>query len=217
MATTTEPSIFGPIVTGADVEQWCLEELRLWSCTYLSEMERQTGLPAGSLPDVRAWVTTPSFDKWPEDQLPAVLLISVGLAEPPLRDGSGSYRARWQIGLGCIVSARTQAEAHKLAMLYVAAHRALLLQRPGLSGHAAGVVWQDEDYSQLVYDDIRTLAGGQATFTVEVEEVTTWGMGPLDTDQPLDPCHDPWPPLTTVQTHQETVEHYPPPDPLPDN
>jgi hypothetical protein len=211
-------SIFGQIVTGQDVEQWCLEELSTWSSTYLAEVERQAGLPAGSLARVKSWVVAASFDQWPEDQLPRGLLVSVGLSELPLRSGDGSYNARWQMGLGVVVSSRTEAETHRLAMLYVAAHRTLLIQRPSLGGRALGVVWQDENYDQLPFDDVRSLGAGMANFTVEVENVATWGLGPNTPDVPISPDDTvPWPPYQEVQTHTETVEHYPPPEPLPED
>jgi len=216
--STTEPSIFGQIVTGLDVEQWCMEELATWSSTYLAEVERQSGLSGHDLARVKSWVTGPSLDKWPEDQLPAGLLISVGLAERPSMSGDGSYNARWQMGLAIIVSARTEAETHRLAMLYIAAHRTLLLQRPSLGERTLGVDWQDENYDQLPYDDIRSLGAGMANFTVEVESVASWGMGPNTPDVPLSPDDTlPWPPYQTVKTHSETVEHYVPPDPLPED
>jgi hypothetical protein len=210
-----EPTIFGRIVDADDVEQWCLQELRIWAGTYLAEKERQKGLEAGYLQRPRSWQIAPSFDNWPEDQVPGIIVQSVGLAEAPLKDGRGSYRARWEIGLGCVVSARTQEETHRMAGLYVAAFRALLIQRPSLGGRAAGVVWQDEDYTQLLYDDLRTLGAGMALFTVEVEDVTSWGMGPNTPDVPNDPDTDPWPAYPIVLTHEEQVEHYPPPEELP--
>lgn len=215
MSAVVEPSIFGRIVTGGDVEERCIDVLKRWSGTYISEVERQNGIEAGTLARIRAWVTAPSFDKWPEDQVPAVLLISVGLAEAPRKGGDGRYRARWQMGLGCICSARTQAQAHAQAMLYVAAHRTLLIQRPSLDGWADGVVWQDEDYAQISYDDLRTLAAGQATFTVEVADVVTANAGPLTPDEPEDPDTLPWPPWQPVVTADVDVQNHQPPEPLP--
>ena len=215
MSVYTEDTLFGPIVTGWDVEQWCMETIREWADTYLCEVERQAGLQEASLQRIRGWVTAPSFDKWPEDQLPAVMLVSVGLSELPLKDGYGLYRARWQMGLGCIVSARTQTESHRMAMLYIAALRTLLIQRPSLGDRAAGIVWQDEDYTQLAYDDIRTLAAGQAMFTVEVEGVSQAGAGPLSTDDPNDPACAPWPNDGLVLTHEEQVFNNPVSAPLP--
>jgi len=212
----TPESLFGRIVDGSDVEQWCLDTLKAWSSTYLAERERQKGLQAGTLQRVRAWVVTPTFDKWPEDQLPACLLISTGLAEPPMKSGDGVYRARFQMGLGCIVSARTELETHRLAQLYISAHRALLIQRPSLGGNAIGIVWQEENYDSLTYDDQRSLGAGQAIFTVEVDDVVSTGRGPNRPDIPLSPDTDPWPSDPVVQTHDEAVENYPPPATLPD-
>ena len=34
-------SIFGPIVTGGDVESWVMDLLRKWLSTYIAEVERQ--------------------------------------------------------------------------------------------------------------------------------------------------------------------------------
>jgi hypothetical protein len=200
-------TIFGRIVTGDDVEQWCLDCLKKWSPTYLSELERQHGVVAGTYQRVRQWVTAPSMDKWPEDQLPAVLLISVGLAEPPAKRGDGTYRARWQMGVACIVSAATPEDAHAMGMLYIAAHRTILVQRPSLEGQAQGIVWQDENYDDLVYDDTRTLAAGSAQFTVEVDGVVTTGAGPLMPSEPHQPTTDPYPPWAKAETVEVEVEH----------
>lgn len=196
----TAESIFGRIISGEDVEQWCLDLLKKWSGTYLAEVERQHGIEPGLIPRVRAWVTSPSFDKWPEDQIPAVVLQSVGTGEAPLRDGDGRHRARWVMQCDSIVSARTQAESHTLSMLYAAAHRAVLLQRPSLEGHAAGLRWLGDDYTQLPYDDIRSLAAAQFTFEVEVDDVVTSVAGPTTPGDPQDPETDPWAPWPEADT-----------------
>jgi len=200
-------TIFEQVVTGADVEKWTLDCLKTWSSTYLAELERQHGIPEGSLQRIRGWVTSPSIDKWPEDQLPVAILVSVGLAERPLRDGAGRYRARWQMGLSVVCSARTASETHVLAMLYVAAHRALLLQRQSLDGKAEGVVWQAETYTDLPFDDTRSLEAGQALFTVEIENVTAAWAGPDTPSDPLSPDTQAWPHWPTVKTHDEQVKH----------
>jgi hypothetical protein len=208
-------TIFGRIVTGADVEQWCLETLAKWSGTYLAEVERQHGITAGQLSRVRAWQTTPSLDKWPEDQLPAVLLVSVGLAERPVRDGSGKWRARWQMGLACVCSARTQAESRFNAMMHVAAHSQILLDRPSLEGRANGVDWLSEDYDTLPFDDARSLAAGMCAFTVEVENVRQNKAGPPTPSEPLDPDTLPWPLWQTVREVDVEVDSVIPPAAIP--
>lgn len=206
MTVTETETIFGPIVTGADVEDWIFQVLQRWSCTYLAEVERQHGIEPGSLPDVRAWVPAPSFDFWPEDQVPGVLVVSTGTSERPLKSGDGSYRARWQIRLGVIVSAATQAQSHKLAKLYLAAHATILLQRPSLEGRANGVDWLGEEYTQIAFDDIRSIATGEALFTVQVDDVRHADAGPVTPADPRDPCTDPWPPWATATLVDVDVE-----------
>lgn len=215
MSLVETETIFGPIVTGADVEDWVFAVLQRWSCTYLAEVSRQHGIEAGKLPDVRAWVPAATFDKWPEDQIPGVLVVSTGTAERPLRSGDGSYRARWVIRLGVICSAATQAQAHKLAMLYLAAHETILLQRPSLEGHANGVDWLGNEHTQLDYDDTRTLYTGEALFTVEVDGCRFGDAGPLTPDDPREPCTDPWPVWTTAEIVDVQIDNYRVDAPLP--
>jgi len=202
-------TIFERIVTGADLEQWCLDTLHRWFPSYLAELERQHGIAAGALQRPRAYLRVPSLDKWPEDQLPAVLLISEGTLDPPRQDGEKHYRARWLIGTACVCSARTEAESRTLAMLYIAALRALFIQRPSLDGNASGTVWLSEDYTELDYDDGRSLAAGRAVFTVEVEDVVSGDAGPLTPGEPLDPDTQPWPLWPITELAETEVEGVP--------
>jgi len=199
-------SIFGPIVSGGDVEQWCLEVLEKWSGTYLAELERIHGLTAGELQRPRRFLVGQTLDKWPEDQVPAVVLVSAGLAEPPKRRGDGTYDARWLMGLGCVCSARTEEKTHALAQIQLAAHRQILLQRPSLEGRAAGMTWLDDDYAQLPYDDNRSLGAAMAFFTVQVNGVGQTGAGPVTPADPLSPDTDPWPAWPEVDTVQIDVK-----------
>jgi hypothetical protein len=206
VAELTSSSSFGPIVSGGDVEQWVLELLRTWLSTYLSEVERQHDLEAGWLQRPRAYVRTGSLDKWPEDQLPAVLVISVGTAEPPIKEGTGAYRARFVIRTGALVSASTEEATHALAQHYGAALHTLLVQRPSLDGHAAGTVWMGETYDDLDYDDGRSLSVAIVEFTVEVHDVAIANAGPLTPSAPLDPDTDPWPLDPTADVVEVVVE-----------
>ncbi len=202
-------SIFGRIVTGGDVEQWCLDLLHTWFGTYLAELERQHGITEGTLQRPRAYLRVPSLDKWPEDQLPAVLLVSEGTLDLPQRDGRKVHRARWLMGAATVCSARSEAESRALAMLYVAALRALLIQRPSLDGKAQGTVWMAESYTELDYDDGRSLAAGQAAFTVEVDDVVSGDAGPLTPTAPLDPDTEPWPPWAEAELVEVEVQGVP--------
>jgi hypothetical protein len=199
-------SIFERLVTASDVEGWMTALLKRWAGTYLAEAERSHGYDVGSLARPRGYVRTPTFDKWNEDQLPTVCVISPGTVGPPKRDGRGRYRARWAISVGVIVSASTLDATHELAELYVAAFRQLVLQRPSLDGHANGVTWAEERYDELPFDDLRSLGVGQVAFEVEVENVVTSNAGPVTPDDPLEPDTDAWPPWARVRTHDVTVD-----------
>lgn len=199
-------TIFDRILTTDQVEAQAIGVLKAWIPTYLAELERQTSREPGSLPVPRAWTTATSFDKWPEDQLPAVLVISPGILDPPDAEGNGSYRVRFSLGIGVIVSAATMEQTAALAKTYIAALRAIMIQRPSLGGFAEGVTWLDENYDDIPFDDFRSLGAGQAIFAVEVRNVTSRNAGPLTPDDggdgetiPTPPQVEPYPewPLVT--------------------
>jgi hypothetical protein len=115
---------------------------------------------------------------------------------------------RWTIEPGVVCSARTQAESHQLAQLYGAAIHTLILQRPSLDGHANGVVWLGESYSDLGYDDTRSLYACRCLFTVEVSNVVYSNAGPTLPDVPLDPDTDPWPDWPVAETVEVEVDQF---------
>lgn len=198
--TAPYTSAIGRIVSGREVELAALAMLKRWSSTYLAEAERQTGRPVGSLPRIRTWTTAPDFEKWPEDQLPCVLLISPGLAQPPMPDGSGHYRAQFSLGLATIVSAARMDDTAELAKLYCAVHRACILQHQSLEGFAAGVTWVDENYDDLPSIDTRSLGAGQAIFAVQVDGISTRWNGPATPSEPPTPDSEPLPDDPEVDT-----------------
>jgi hypothetical protein len=198
-------TIFGRIISGADVEDWCEQLVRRWASTYLAEKERQDGLLPGALPRPRGWTIAPSVDKWPEDQLPALIFESTGIPAPPRKGGDGRYRARWELRLSAIVSAATERDSRRLAARYTAALRGLFLQRPSLDGHAAGVDWAAERYDELGFDDQRSLGLATVALIIEVDDVATAGAGPATPADPLEPAIDPWPDWPIVKTADADV------------
>jgi hypothetical protein len=198
--------IFGRIVHGGTVEQWCLDLTRTWFSTYLSIVERDEGLVAGVTQRPRSFLVVTSLDKWPEDQLPAVLLVSTGLTESPVMHGEGQYTGRWAIDVTCICSAREEADARAIMHRYIAALELLFLQRPSLDGNADGTVWLGATYVTLPYEDTRTLASAQAQFAVQVDNAMSARGGPITPDAPLEPDTDPWADWPVVETTDIEVE-----------
>jgi hypothetical protein len=174
----------GPILTGAQLEAAAVTTTQTHLDSYLREMERQVGedlnLDGAALPSVRSWTTGNSLDLLPEDQLPAVVCISAGLADAPTRAGGGLYTATWALAFGVVCSANTQEQTNTLAKTYIAAIRALLIQHPTLGGYAQGLDWIDENYDELEIDDHRTLAAATATFNVEITSVTSTYGSPTE-------------------------------------
>jgi hypothetical protein len=195
----------GRIVTGRDVELAAMSLLKRWLGTYLAECERQRGFAPGALQRVRGWATAADFEKWPEDQLPCVLLVSPGLTESPVVASATEYRAKFSLGIAAIVSARTMDETAALAKLYVAACRACVLQHQSFEGFAAGVEWLDETYDDLDSIDTRSLGAGQAIFAVHVDGFARRWNGPKTPNDPPAVDTDPLPDDPTVSTVETTV------------
>jgi hypothetical protein len=199
-------TIFGRIISGADVEDWCEQLVRKWISTYLAEKEEQDGLRRGMLPRPRGWVTAPDVNKWPEDQLPAIIFASTGVPAPPRKGGDGRYRARWDMRVTTVVSASTERDSRRLASRYTAAIRVLFLQHPSLEGHAAGIDWPAEAYNEIAFDEQRSLGHGTVALLIDVDDVTTANAGPATPSETLDPDYQPWPEWPTVKTVDVDVE-----------
>lgn len=202
----SDENIFGPLVTGSQVEAAALNTLKLWAPEYLAWVARETGRDPDSLTLPRSWVTSVDTDRWPEEQLPSVMLISTGLTGEPSRDGKGRYTAHFAIGLAVVVSARDRATTDELAKLYTAALRAILLQHQSLGGLAQAVEWVDERYDALPDGKSRRqLAAGQVVFRVQVSNVISGKTGPRVPR--VDPTPDyPDTLATTVEADVEATE-----------
>ncbi len=192
------PSIYGDIKDGTHVEAAVIDHLQLWQTTYLAEVERQNGLEPRYLPELRSFVVVKEFDKWPEDQLPACLVLSPGLAEPATADGGGTYRGKWLLGLAVVCSAPTREDTNRLAKWYISAMRTAMLQHQSLGGFSEKVDWLDEKFTDLPTEGQRTMSSGQAVFQVEVHGLVDRAGGP--TEPPEDPYNTPenWPDVSSV-------------------
>jgi hypothetical protein len=190
-------SVFGPIISAFEVEHALATCVRIWIRDYLAEVERQRGLGVERFPRFRSIVASGNAAKWPEDQLPALLIASPGLAETGARrgievHGDGGYVARWRVDCVSEVSARGNRHAIMLARLYAAAVRTLIVQQP-LRGPSdpppwlRRIDWVGERYDLRDWTVDRTRCAGTASFVVECHGVSTRGLGPRE---PLYPPTD---------------------------
>jgi hypothetical protein len=179
-----------------------IDTLKKWLPVYLPEVERQLGRPL-QMPQPKTYTTRRKFAKFPEDQLPTIIVVSPGLDDDPNEEGDGSYRATWRIHIGCVVSTSDMAATNLAAKIMGAATRSVILQHASLGGIACGVEWYDESYDDLPDDDAsRSLGASSVSFRVEVEDVVNWKRGPdgvylPDPDPDAQPG-DEWPVADTV-------------------
>lgn len=185
---------FKNILTGSEVEQWVIDIIKKWAKTYIDELQFQIGWAGAEIPVPRSYTTRTRVRHFEDDQLPQCIVVSPGVAAPPVREGDGTYRADFAVGVSMVVSAKDEPSTKALARFYAAVTRAILLQHASLDGHAMGMQWMDEKYDDIEDDaDIsRVLAAGSNYFRIEVPDVVTWGAGPKIV-APATPDTNPWP------------------------
>ena len=205
----TPDSPYGSIVSGFEIEQHLAQTIRTWIPDYLSEIERQRGLPVGKLPPFRTEVAT-SFeaDRLREDQLPALAIVSRGLADRPevYNSSDGAYVARWGADCIAVCSGRANRQARRLAQWYAAAMRAILVQPRGLDPitelSVLAIDWLMERYTTRTPVEERTLGEGIVSVQVQVVDITYRNAGPSPM---FAPGHVGL--LPEVLTHDVVVEH----------
>lgn len=191
-------SIVGNIVTGNQVASAAVAWINTWFSTYLAELE-EADATRDRMDLARPFSVQVNTErnKFSEDRLPAIICVCPGLAERPVKDGEGKFRAKWILGVACVVKGRDRQTTDEICSMYTAAVRTLLVQKPSLGISGRGVEWVDEDYDELDSDDRRTLKAGLLTFWVEVGDVVTAGIGPVGDTPPVPPS-DPLPDWPTV-------------------
>lgn len=212
---STTGSAFGPLVSGADIEDHLQQIITRWYPSYLYEVERHVGIQPGTLPLLRGMARSSEIEKFPEDQLPVMIIGSPGLTDPPEVDGGGYYTAPWQVNLGVQIAAGPNRRALELARWYALATRACVIQQqqdPGVDSgmQVVRVDWRDERYRELDSIDDRTICVGVVEINVTVANVLQRGLGPLDPiipPQPPGPVSPAWP---TAQAVIETIDKVPP-------
>lgn len=184
---------FGALIHGGMIEDDAQATLRKWMRTYIGAAEEKFGYQPEQLPDIRGWDITSDVDieKWPETQIPALVLISPGLARDP-EPGDGAHNATWDLRVALLVSASTEQAVHKLARVFAAVTRQCLLQQLQRESDlpVVNVWWTDERYDTLASDRRRTLAAALLAFNVELGQVVTLDDGPIVPDPLPDPPGD---------------------------
>jgi hypothetical protein len=199
--------VFGPMISGADVETAMVSTLQAWLPTYLAELERRTGRAPGDLPMPRSWRRTNRFYRYPADQLPAAIVVSPGTADKPEKLGDGTVNVWWRIGIVILCSASTPEATNELAKLYAAALRTIIFQEPSLAGDPAdphpfanSVRFVGETTDDVPAEYLEIGATAQVEFDVLVTGIVDATLGPLE------PTIGPPPDWSTVETQHVEIE-----------
>lgn len=163
----------------------------------LSLIEQQLGLQIGFYQRPRSYEVKNRFDSWPEDQLPKIVVISVGTDDTPAKDGARTYRANWDIGVSCVVSSTDQVRSRRYAYRLGAAVRAALADKPSLylalGGRVRGVEWLGTRNNEVPDPEPgdRTIWAARQAFRVEVGDVLSMGANVIVPDPPDEETPDP--------------------------
>lgn len=193
---------FGPLFSAHEIEDAARDTLQSWLPTYLTEIKSQHGV---ALPPIKSWATLDSYDRWPEQALPAALIIAGGIGQggsPEEHGGEGFYRATWALGVSVTVEHPKANAARKIARLYAAAVRGVILQRRSLGMEGVVTRWLDEGYGSVPLKERRTRAQAENVFAVTVDEVVNWQLGPKDGEPPAEVPAD-YPEITDVEVDEE--------------
>jgi len=210
MTYPVEDSIFGPIFSGEVLTQATLVTLKEWFPTYIHEIELQRGWTPKQIPPPRTYVERWHFDTYPDEQLPIVVAVCPGMAEPPRTDGDGTMSGWWSLGIGVIAAANVEKNSERMAKVYGAAARAIIEQKSYLdnSWDFDGVQVLDESYQDVPdMEQSRTMRSAQVVCRIHVMNIMNRFAGPAYPDVP-DPSQPGaiWPDVQEVFIDIERLE-----------
>lgn len=185
-------SRFGTWTSPRHVETSYIDLVNKWLPTYIAEAERQFGLAARTLPvPERGQYTTSrdQFQKWPEDQTPAVIVLAPGLAGDARKEADRSWTAPVGLGFGVIAATPFFEAATELAQILAVAIREIVLHLPPEGIKVDSVELLDEQYGDV---ENRALGSSRVIFRVWVRNWGSGEGGPINRqDPPDDPYTDP--------------------------
>jgi hypothetical protein len=121
---------------------------------------------------------TSDWDAFPEEQVPAVLIICPSI-DKPLMDGKREYRAVFPVRVGIRVESKDRRSSERLAKYYGGALRSLLIGKGSLGNFATATSWEGEEYGTHISDRTqRTFGTADVKLNIEVRRVVRRLSGP---------------------------------------
>jgi hypothetical protein len=202
-------TIFEYILSDDVVEDAVTATLRRWMGTEMAEVERQRGLTEGHYGRPRSYVTHTDFESFPEEQLPCIIVVSLGFGDEPKKEGSGSYRHFYNVGVAAIASSSNQDSSRRYAYRVGAAVAGCLVHNQsldqGIGGRVQAIDLMEKRNGEIPPDGDRTLWIVRQVFRIEVRDALTKSAGPVFPDEPKDPDTIPWPNWPSVGEGQVSI------------
>lgn len=187
-------STFGVWTSPRHVEQAVINHLVLWGPDWIAEAERQFAIPAQSVPVPAAGqftVVRDVFEKWPEDQTPAVLVIAPGLTGPPRREADRTLTGPVGLGVGVIASSTFPGAGAEVAQIIATAYMNLLLNLKPAGLDVAGVDFESARWGDIPAESERTMGAARLLFTFWVRNWASLSSKPPRSIPSVDPYEDP--------------------------
>jgi hypothetical protein len=203
MSYGTIDTIFQPIFDGSILTRSVLATLRKWYPTYLREIEFQRDYEQKLIPPPRTYTERWRFDTYPDEQVPIVVAVCPGMAGEASSTGDGALSGWWALGVGIIAAANSEENSERLAKIYGAGARAIIMQKSFLDDawEYSGIDLMDETYTDVPdIEQSRTMRAAQVVFRVRVENIVNRLAGPAYPDGE-DPDNQPgseWPEVWSV-------------------
>jgi len=199
----SEHAVVGPLFSSHVIEGAVIAKLRRRLPGYLTIACELHGVSSG-IAGVKSWAVANDGEKWPEQGLPALLVVGPDESSDAEEYSQGMYRATWPIEVGLVIAAKTGPAARKYARIYGAAIRGALLQGRSLGVDGLTTKWLGEGTGVIGLDkQRRTMASNANLFAVTADNVVSWRKGP-GSDKP--PIPSQWPEVTETEVEEEIAE-----------
>jgi len=187
--------VFGPLFDEGQIETAALETLRLWLPDYLREARRQKDYP--EIAPVKSWGVSSEYDRWPEEGLPAVIVMVPGTREDPEAEGD-DYQPTYGLSVAVECAAGRGDVARRIAQIYGAAVVGTIMHRRSLGTDTLLRVtkWRGSSNTTVGIDQRRTRVSVEQMFDVFVPSAFNVMVGPTETTEPTEPLPDEWPEVT---------------------
>jgi hypothetical protein len=149
-----------------------------------------------------SYATVSEYDRFPEQQLPAIIVAAPGMVERPVRSGDGFLSGTWTIEVSATVSANNGKDTRRLAQMYLSAIQGAILQRRSLGDPFSAASLTMVEYADIPNERRRSIIAAASAFEVSVHKMLSTNQGPVSPEPP-DPIPATWPVVSEVNVSIE--------------